>query len=301
MLRRLNNSAAPGLCFQSVMPDEVTLSAELHRLAPEILRVPGWERFPWLCAGFSTRQGGRSMVYGDQELNLGWTPDDDAITVAANRQSFALAVSGGLALPLTTVAQVHGTRVRNLEQETGPFRSAEGKALLEGDGLVAGTAGRLLAVLTADCVPVLLADTRTHAVGALHAGWRGTLAGIVSLGIQQMQASFGSSPGDLVAAIGPCIGACCFEVGPEVRAAFQEQWNGAETLFQPGDGPHSYLDLVEANRRELLRAGVPHENISTLNLCTACARTADGERRFFSYRAEGGRTGRMLSAIGSIA
>ncbi len=272
--------------------------------APELIRVSGWERFPWLRAGFSTRRAGVSSVYGNAgELNLGWTEDDDPAHVAANRGAFLREVAGGDAMTLTTVAQVHGAAVRDLEQEAGPFSTPEGKARLEGDGLISRSPGRLLAILTADCVPVLVADTRTHAVGAFHAGWRGTLAHVALRGVQLMQANFGSQAEDLVAAIGPCIGACCFEVGEEVRAAFKAEVPTAADLFTETNGadqrPH--LDLVEANRRALAGAGLRAEAISVVGLCTACARTPDGRRQFFSYRAEGGRTGRMLSAVGAVA
>ncbi len=172
---------------------------------------------------------------------------------------------------------------------------------------------------------MLVADTRTHAVGAFHAGWRGTLARIVERGIGSMRLRYGSEPGDLVAAIGPCVGACCYSVGEEVRSGFDGQFAYAATLFSeraeadvvrerypmmfmnvraPGHGDSemkAYLDLVEANRRQLLDAGVPASNISVLAECTACTRLPDGRRKYFSHRDEHGFTGRMLSAIGAVA
>lgn len=274
---------------------------------PGILRVPGWERLPWLRAGFSTRQGGGSSVYGDAEQNLGWTSDDDPRIVAANRAAFVRAVAEGSPMELVTVHQIHGAVVHDLERESPPFMTPEGKARMKGDGLVNATPGRLLAILTADCVPVLLADARTHAVGAVHAGWRGTLARIVERGIDSMQRAYGSRPEDMVAAIGPCVGACCYSVGEEVRSGFEGEFGYAEALFSEraefdgGSALTTYLDLVEANRRQLLDAGVPAENINVIAECTACTRLPDGLRKYFSHRDERGFTGRMLSGIGAVA
>ncbi len=268
---------------------------------PGLIRVPGWERYRWLRAGFSTRQGGGSSAYGEGEGNLGWTAEDDPGIVAENRARFAEAVVGA-PTRLVTVGQVHGSAVRDLESEPEPWMTADGRAGMEGDGLISRTPGRLLAILTADCVPVLLADTRTHAVGALHAGWRGTLARIVQHGVAALGERYGSEPGDIVAAIGPCIGACCFEVGEEVHLAFAEQFPYTAELFRrPTDGSALHMDLETANRRQLMDAGIPEAQISSLAACTACARLPDGRRRFFSYRAERGRTGRMLSAIAAVA
>ena len=125
------------------MSESTTECAEQE--PPRLLRVPGWERFRWLRAGFSTRHGGCSSVYGEGELNLGWTAEDDAANVAANRAAFSRAVTGGELLPLVTVRQVHGAVVRALEEEAEPWMTPDGKARMEGDGLVSLMPGRLLA------------------------------------------------------------------------------------------------------------------------------------------------------------
>lgn len=270
---------------------------------PEILRVPGWERFPWLRAGFSTRRGGLSKAYGTAEQNLGWTAEDDPGVVAGNRARFADAVGAGAPMSLVTVGQIHSGVVQDLDREEPPFTTPEGRARLQGDGLVTQTPGRLLAILTADCVPVLVADTRTHAVAAFHAGWRGTVARIVEEGVCYLQEAHESQPGDLIAAIGPCIGACCFEVGTEVRDAFAAAFPYTGELVSVPAGKsedHPHLDLVRANQRQLEDAGIPSGNIRLVAPCTACSQVA-GRPRFFSYRAQDGRTGRMLSAIGAVA
>ena len=191
---------------------------------------------------------------------------------AANRALFLAA--GGLH-NLKTVRQVHSGRVVGVAD-----------AGCEADGLIADEAGVSVAVLTADCVPVLIADTRLRVVGAFHAGWRGTAAGIVSAGIGKMCGDFGCRPSDMVAAVGPAIGHCCYEVGDALRAEF------AADLFTGRK-----LDLWEANRRQLAAAGV--QEITVVGECTACTRQ-DGERKYFSYRAEDGTTGRMLSLVGVV-
>lgn len=301
-----------------------------RRGKPGILTVPAWDRWPWLHASFSTREGGQTTVYGGRgDQNLGWTKDDDPAAVTENRRRFLRAVqgSGGGAagLPLLTVRQMHSGLVRTVADaaEAAALMTGEGKPMLRGDALLAEGTGVMLGVVTADCVPVLVADTRTRAMGAFHAGWRGTLARIVERGVGTMRLQFGSRPEDLVATIGPGIGACCFAVGEDVKFDFESQFAYAPALFSevydsdpvrdkypllfltaraPGHsniGPQIHLDLIEANRRQLLGAGVPEGAVSVVAECTACTRLKGGQRKYFSHRAEHGFTGRMLSVIGA--
>jgi hypothetical protein len=177
--------------------------------------------------------------------------------------------------------------------------------------------GLLLAIQTADCIPVLVADREHHAVAAVHAGWRGTVQRIVESGIGRMRLDFGSRPQDLVAAIGPGIGLCCYTVGDEVLSAFESQFPYARELFRevydfdpvrtrypmlfltqraPGHsnlGPSLHVDLVEANRRQLLAAGLKPSSIQIIGGCTQCHRDL-----FFSHRGSHGHAGRMMSVIG---
>jgi YfiH family protein len=268
-------------------------------MAAGVVTIVGWERFEWLRAGFSVRAGGETSVYGAAgEQNLGWTAEDDLAVVAANRRSFVEALAGDAGFELVTVRQVHGAVVHPVELGCGPLSTPEGKAVLQGDGLVTSQAELMLGVQTADCVPVLIADTRTRAVGAFHAGWRGTVARIVEQGVATMAREFGSKPEDLIAAVGPSIGPCCFEVGEEVREEFERGFERAREIIADGVGGKARVDLWEANRRQLLAAGVPAGAITVVGECTACAQTEDGRRKFFSYRAEKGVTGRMLNVIG---
>jgi YfiH family protein len=280
------------------------------------LPVPGWERFPWLWHGFSTRQGGLSRAYCSQgapgELNLGFTAADGRETVLRNRRLLAEAVSGDPATPLVTVRQMHS----NLAVRSRRAGAAH-EPPLKADGLFTDEPGLLVAVLTADCIPVLVADRKRRAVAAFHAGWRGTLKRIVETGVGRMRLEFGSQPEDLVAAIGPGIGACCYAVGEEVFSEFESQFHYARTLFRevgssdlvrakypllflsqrpPGHsnlGPSLHLDLMEANRRQLLAAGVNPGAIKVAGGCTSCQ-----PEIFFSHRASGGRTGRQMAVIG---
>jgi YfiH family protein len=266
-----------------------------------VVRVPAWQGYSWLRAAFSTRSGGATCAYGQPgEQNLGWTGEDDPAVVAENRRRFLAAAAESAAPMLVTVRQIHGNIVHTIPAvPTAPLSTPEGRAVLEGDGLITRARGLLLGVQTADCVPVLLADTRTRAVAAFHAGWRGTLARIVKHGVARMQAEFGSSPEDLTAAIGPAIRPCCFAVGEEVRSAFTDAFPYAADLFS--EKPALHMNLHEANRRQLLDAGLSPAAIHIIAECTACTRLPSGRRKYFSHRAEQGLTGRMLSVIGTIS
>ncbi len=276
-----------------------------------VVKIAGWERFRWMRSGFSARRGGVSSAYGGKSLNLGWKAEDEDANVAENRRRFVDAICGEShgegAASLVTVRQVHRDAVQVVrdvgglrEKQVPPLRFASvgmtgGRAVLEVDGLITDLPGVMLGIQVADCVPVLVADVRRRVVGAFHAGWRGTLAGIVGKGVARMGEEYGSEPGDMVAAVGPSIGPCCYTVGEEVRTGFAERFGYWAELVR-----EMRLDLWEANRRQLVDMGVPAANVSVLGECTACARDANGERSYFSHRAEGGFTGRMMGAIGLV-
>ncbi|WP_263419376.1 peptidoglycan editing factor PgeF [Terriglobus albidus] len=251
-----------------------------------ILRA--WD-FDWLWHGFSTRLGGVSNVYGRSgDLNLGWTKEDADVSVSENRRRFAFTVTQEPGVAPILTRQTHGVVINRVHSGLLPLETAEGRAVLEGDGLITNEPGMLIGVQTADCIPVILADPVNRAVGVFHAGWRGTVAGIVEAGVQRMHTEFGSQPAEMLAAIGPGIGPCCFEVGNEVRDTFRDSWPYAEVLFHGRN-----VDLWQANQRQLIDSGLHAENITVLRECTA-----HQTDRFFSYRAEKGVTGRMISAAG---
>ncbi len=285
-----------------------------------ILRAEPLKEVPWLVHGFSTRAGGFSRVYRRGDLNLGFTKDDTHTAVERNRVEFLRAlgaisrtrrgsVKSAKLWPLITLRQVHSDIIRCVDS-----MPAEP---LAGDGLITVMSGVLLAIQTADCLPVIIVDSKRHAVGVFHAGWRGTVKRIVEKGVGEMVRCFGSRPKDMKAAIGPGIQGCCYEVGEEVRTKFESQFSYGASLFRevkdsdpvrekypllfltaraPG---HSelpkkiFLDLVEANRQQLIAAGVPKRNIETSSLCTNCH-----PELLFSYRAEKGKTGRMMAVAG---
>lgn len=188
------------------------------------------------------------------------------------------------------VRQVHGAAVAVASRErSAPWTRPEADVAVSDDPTSAP------GVRVADCAPVLLADRRRGVVGAAHAGWRGTVRGAAPAAVRAMQESFGSNPVDLVAAIGPCLGACCGEVGPEVVSAFREAGHSADSLarwFAPGAGDRSYLDLPLANRDQLEAAGIPAAQIHVAGLCTKSF--AD---LFHSYRAAKAHAGRMVGII----
>ena len=278
-----------------------------------VLRARLLADVPWLLHGFSTRRGGVSGCYGGQSLNLGMTKDDTETRVLRNRALFVKSLgaiaSDGTPWPMVQLRQIHSGIVQLIDEM--PTHS------LTGDGLITHTPGLLLVVKTADCVPVLVADIKRKAVGAFHAGWRGTAARIVEKGVGEMKRQFGSNSSDLRAVIGPCIRRCCYIVGEQVRAQFESQFSYAGELFHevfnssslhvrypllflnqraPGHGDAAselHLDLVEANVRQLGDAGLRRENIEIIDGCTAC-----DTARFFSHRAQHGKTGRMMAAIG---
>jgi polyphenol oxidase len=238
---------------------------------------------PFLCHGFSTRNGGSANA--ESSFDLG--NSDSMERVHENRRRFlsSLNFQDG---SLVSLHQIHSNRVYIIEDEPGEWNQSEG------DALATRVVSVALAVKTADCLPILLADPVKHAVAAVHSGWRGTLSGVLPHTILQMRKSFSSMPSDLLAAVGPGIRACCFEVGSEVVKLFEEKYPGSH-LAEPvpaRDGKH-LLDLSKAIEIQLDRAGLRLENCHDLGLCTCC-----NTDRFFSYRAEGSSAGRMMSVIG---
>ena len=211
---------------------------------------------------------------------------------------------------------------RDVGHPVHSLETAEGKAVLRGDAMMTDVPGVLLGVQVADCVPVLVADVKRKAVAAFHAGWRGTLKRIVERGIGRMRLRYGSRPEDLIAVVGPAIGPCCYSVGEEVRNEFESQFAYAAELFSevydsdpvkekypllfltaraPGHsniGPQTHLDLWEANRRQLLDAGLKAKRVSVIGECTACTRVKGGGLKYYSHRGEAGFAGRMMGVVG---
>jgi purine-nucleoside/S-methyl-5'-thioadenosine phosphorylase / adenosine deaminase len=199
------------------------------------------------------------------------------------RHGFGTRAHPPLDLPgLAFLKQVHSDIVLSVDGRRG--------CAGEGDAMLTQSPGAALGVKTADCLPILLADPEHRAVAAIHAGWRGTVKGIAAKTVAEMRRAFGSSPETLIAAIGPGIGACCFEVGPEVAREFRGLFPERMDLDR-----RVRIDLVEANRRQLVSAGVLEGHIDTGAPCTACA-----PDEFHSFRRDRERAGRMMSVAGVL-
>jgi len=239
---------------------------------------------------FSTRLGGVSLLPVDA-LSLGNFRQDERENVIENRRRF-LAALDAADWTLVTAKQIHSADVRfvsGLEDARSEPR--------EGDALTSDTPGILLAVQTADCLPILIADERSGAFSAAHAGWRGTLACIVARTVERMQQEYGSRPQDLHAAIGPGISAAVFEVGPETLIQFKDGFDYAENLISDTrpDGK-AHLNLNLANVRQLIACGLRADRIYDSALCTWLRNDL-----FFSYRRERGHeqpVGRLMGVIG---
>ena len=287
-------------------------------------------RLPWMLHAFSTRMGGASRAPA-AGLNLGFIETDSRANVQRNRRRFFRELGAEKLLP-AELHQIHSAKVFQVVKTARgklayrpsgyPAPRATSKRAPQGDALITDQPGVLLCVRAADCLPVLLADPRRRAVAAIHAGWRGALAGIVEITVGEMIRVFGSRPRDLVAAIAPSIRACCYQVGDEVVNAFCGRYAGGEKFFRaaphdkvedeiarrypllflskrpPGHGPEvtptHHLDLVAVAKDQLRRAGLSASNIDTADYCTACRTDL-----FFSHRKEGGGTGRMMAVIGT--
>jgi hypothetical protein len=213
-----------------------------------------------------------------------------AFTVKGSDETAVLREAAGRTLPLVTLRQVHGASVVAIEDDDAPV-SRPASARSEGDALAARKDGVALGVRVADCAPILICDPRSRAIAAVHAGWRGTVAGVLRAAISVLCGRFGARPGDLRLAIGPCIGPCCFEVGEEVVAALLAADPGAGTCVLPGR--RARIDLAGANRRQALAAGLHADRIAAVALCTMCR-----DDLLESYRRSRGGAGRMAGLIG---
>jgi polyphenol oxidase len=232
------------------------------------------EKIPGFRHGFSTRA-----------LNLGYTHWDSPERVAANRKRFLAALNLDQAR-FATLHQIHSDRIHIIKDVADQWNQADG------DALATRIENCALAVQTADCLPILIADPQNRVAAVVHSGWRGTLARILQKTIEAMKREFGSDPARLVAAIGPGIRACCFEVGEEVADLFKKEFDGylAKAVDQR---PGKFLvDLPKALELQLKRAGINPENSHDIGACTRC-----NPNEFFSYRAEGQNSGRMMAII----
>jgi purine-nucleoside/S-methyl-5'-thioadenosine phosphorylase / adenosine deaminase len=299
--RRPGQPAAPGPPVPRIVaPWRVRKTRGL-----QLLELVPFLKFPWLVHGFSTRPGGVSSLESEKVLNLGFMEWDARENVLENRRLFQ-SVLGAADLDLVPLKQIHSDVIRVF-----PGPAAEP---CKGDASATDRPRLLLAIQTADCVPILLVDPKKRAVAAIHAGWRGTLARITQKAVGQMQFEFGTKPSDLLAAIGPSVGPCCYEVAADFVTKFTAQFADAADYFDeprsgeepnplqwlnmkpPGHQPppkNVHLDLRKANSSQLAAAGLLARNIYISDLCTACHTGL-----LFSHRREGPLSGRLMSVIG---
>ncbi len=237
---------------------------------------------PELAHGVFTRLGGHSRPPWDT-LNTGHTVGDDPEAVEENHRLVCSAL-GFTVDDLASPYQVHGSTVGVVDE------CDRGRVRPQTDALVTASPGVLLMLRFADCVQVFFYAPRHRAVGLAHAGWRGTVAGIARATVEVMREAFGTRPADLIAGIGPAIGPCCYRIGSDVVEAVRDALPDAPHVIRESPG-HTYLDLWESNRHQLVQAGV--RQIEVAAICTSC-----NTEEWFSHRAEHGRTGRFGALIG---
>ncbi|HEY4424918.1 MAG TPA: peptidoglycan editing factor PgeF [Pyrinomonadaceae bacterium] len=245
--------------------------------------------------GFSTRLGGVSDMPANA-LSLAGFHDDAAENILENRRRFLKLFPGEWTL--AGCWQVHGSDVRVVHtiEDAKPAENTLGETVYC-DVIVSDAKGVLAGIKTADCVPILIGDPVTGAFAAVHAGWRGTLATAVIAGVERLAKDYEARPEDLRAAIGASAGPCCYEVGSEVIEAFSSKFVDGEKLFTPTRAGHATVDLLKANRDQLISTGVKPERMHTAPICTMCRTDL-----FFSYRKEKsvhGKVGRLMAVIGS--
>ena len=250
------------------------------------LKVPQWDRFDGLAHGFLGRRGGRSQPpYAS--LNVSYGNGDAIATVKQNWCDLKMTLGLG-DVTVITANQVHGEAILKVSNGTG-------KRAGVGDGLMTDAPNLVLGVMAADCVPVLLLEPDRKVAAAVHAGWRGTAAGIAAKAVTRIREEYRIDPSALHVAMGPSIGPCCYEVGNEVAEQIGANLREALRGAWRADGPKGRLDLPAINEAQLVSVGVQRSQIRSLGPCTAC-----NVEEFFSYRKEG-KTGSQLSFIGWLS
>jgi YfiH family protein len=234
--------------------------------------IPALDAEKRMLHAFTTRQDDLGARNDDVRHADDWAAVASAFDVCMDR--------------VVTVNQVHGENIVTVDD-----LNVRDVRTIHADAMITSVPGIAIGVETADCVPVLLFDPLKPAVAAVHAGWRSTVKKIVQKAVHRMHEEFGSEPAQLIAAIGPAIGPECYEVDELVMGPVRESFSFWNEVSAPRGDDHWSLDLVKANKLELLQIGLAEKNVHTLGLCTSCRRDL-----FYSYRAEG-KTGRMLSVI----
>jgi YfiH family protein len=248
------------------------------------IKVPQWENYKGLLHGFMGRRGGKSAA-PYTGLNTSYRVGDDPKVVSQNVCDVKLA-AGIHDGRVVTMRQVHGDSIVEVKDKTL-------KEAGEADGMITGDADLYLAVLTADCVPLLFVAPKQKLVAAVHAGWRGTLAGIAAKTVRLFKSQYDVEANDLEVALGPSIGVCCYEVKDDVTVPLMKKWEKLTTPSIFVKEGKSFVNLRRLNRDILRASGVPGNQLFQVGPCTSCA-----SEEFFSYRRERSETGRQMSLIG---
>jgi len=241
--------------------------------------------------GFTTRAGGLGATPYDS-LNLAFHVGDDPETVIGNRR-IVCGVLGAELSQMVAARQVHGNHIAVVDSgDAGRGALSLETAFSETDGMVTSQSGLLLATFYADCVPIFILDPVKKVIATVHAGWKGTVGRIGAAALRRMKDAYGCNASDCLTGIGPSIGPCCYEVDEPVISRFRQEFGSAEKILEfTGEGK-ARLDLWQANRKVLVKAGVREDNVELSRICTCCNRDV-----FFSYRGNRGITGRMGAFI----
>jgi YfiH family protein len=247
-------------------------------------KVPQWDEYEGLLHGFMGRRGGKS-VGRYAGLNVSYRVGDDAKVVSENvcDMKQAVGIHDG---KIVTMRQVHGDHIVEVKDKNL-------KEAGEADGMITGEPDVYLGVLTADCVPILFLAPKQRLIAAVHAGWRGTLSGIAEKTVRLFANQYGVLPEDIEVALGPSIGACCYEVKDDVAGPLMKKWGKLTTPSISVKDGRSFVNLRRLNRDILRAAGVPGNQLFQIGPCTNCT-----PEDFFSYRHASGETGRQISVIG---
>jgi YfiH family protein len=242
----------------------------------QYLTMPAIEEMTGVLHAFTTRRNGLGARNNGTKQAGDWHPVAGAFGIKPDH--------------LITVNQVHGENIVTIDAQ-GLIGGRTDPRTVAADAMITTARGIAIGVETADCVPILLFDPRVPAIAAVHAGWRSTVKKIVQKAVKRMQEEFGADPSAMIAAIGPAIGPECYEVDEPVMTSVRDAFSFWKEIAKPKGDDRWNLDLVKANRLELMQIGLSERNIQSVGMCTSCRKDL-----FYSFRAEG-RTGRMLSVI----
>lgn len=258
--------------------------------AVSYLSFEKFDKIPFIKHGFSTRMGGVSTgEFRSMNMSFGRGDADENVTENYKRLCEAMGIEYET---LVASAQDHHTFVRRVTSEQHGIGIYRPKDMQSVDGLITNDPKTALVTYFADCTPLLFVDTKNKAVGAAHAGWRGTVGRIGARVVERMGEEFSTEPSDLLVTVGPAIGKCCYEVDDPVAEQFAALGlNNSKMIFPKGGGKYM-LDLLEANKQILMSAGVPEENITLSDICTRCSSDL-----IWSHRATGGKRGGMCAIL----